>query len=71
MVLCPLRAWFGIDCPLCGGLRMTGSLLHGDLSAAVHYNVVAFAFLLLFSALALSVAGYLIKLPLRKYQVRT
>lgn len=29
-----------------------------------------FAFLLLFSAFALSVAGYLIKLPLRKYQVR-
>ena len=30
----------------------------------------AFALLLLFSAFVLSLAGYLIKLPLRKYQVR-
>jgi ABC-type phosphate transport system permease subunit len=37
---------------------------------AVGSALYAFALLLLFSALALSVAGYLIKLPLRKYQVR-
>jgi phosphate transport system permease protein len=36
------------------------------LSAAVY----AWALLLLFSALALSVTGYLVKLPLRKYQTR-
>ena len=30
----------------------------------------AFALLMLFSGLVLSVSGYLIKLPLRKYQVR-
>lgn len=47
MILCPIRAWFGIDCPLCGGLRMVGSLLHADLPAALHYNAVAFGFLLL------------------------
>jgi hypothetical protein len=47
MILCPIRAWFGIDCPLCGGLRMTGSLLRGDIPAAVHYNAVVFAFLVL------------------------
>ena len=33
-------------------------------------TLYAFALLLLFSAFALSIGGYLIKLPLRKYQVR-
>jgi len=33
-------------------------------------TIYAFALLLLFSAFALSVAGYLVKLPLRKYQTR-
>ncbi|MFD2419995.1 DUF2752 domain-containing protein [Amycolatopsis pigmentata] len=47
MILCPTRACFGIDCPLCGGLRMAGSLARGDLPAALHYNAVALGFLLL------------------------
>jgi ABC-type phosphate transport system permease subunit len=33
-------------------------------------TLYAFALLLLFSALALSVMGYLVKLPLRRYQTR-
>jgi len=37
---------------------------------ALSSALYAFALLLLFSALVLSVGGYLIKLPLRKYQVR-
>jgi phosphate transport system permease protein len=37
---------------------------------ALSSTLYAFAFLLLFSAFVLSVGGYLIKLPLRKYQVR-
>jgi len=37
---------------------------------ALSSALYAFALLLLFSAFALSVAGYLIKLPLRRYQVR-
>jgi phosphate transport system permease protein len=37
---------------------------------ALGSTLYAFALLLLFSAFVLSVAGYLIKLPLRKYQVR-
>jgi phosphate transport system permease protein len=37
---------------------------------ALRSALYAFALLLLFSALVLSVAGYLIKLPLRRYQVR-
>jgi phosphate transport system permease protein len=42
----------------------------GASAPALGSALYAFALLLLFSALALSVAGYLIKLPLRKYQVR-
>jgi phosphate transport system permease protein len=37
---------------------------------ALRSTLYAFALLLLFSAFALSVGGYLIKLPLRKYQTR-
>jgi phosphate transport system permease protein len=37
---------------------------------ALRSTVYSFAFLLLFSAFALSAAGYLIKLPLRRYQVQ-
>jgi phosphate transport system permease protein len=39
-------------------------------AAPLKATIYAWAALLLFSALALSVAGYLIKLPLRRYQVR-
>ncbi|MCP2260868.1 Protein of unknown function (DUF2752) [Streptoalloteichus tenebrarius] len=38
---CPTKAWLGLVCPGCGALRMTYSLLHGDLLAAAHYNAVA------------------------------
>ncbi len=45
--------------------------LHEGLGApALKSSVYALALLLLFSAFALSVGGYLIKLPLRRYQVR-
>jgi phosphate transport system permease protein len=37
---------------------------------ALNSTLYAFALLLLFSVFVLSVAGYLVKLPLRKYQVR-
>jgi phosphate transport system permease protein len=44
---------------------------HDGISApALGAAVYAFALLLLFSAFALSVTGYLVKLPLRKYQTR-
>jgi phosphate transport system permease protein len=39
-------------------------------SPPISATVYSFALLLLFSAFALSVAGYLVKLPLRKYQTR-
>jgi phosphate transport system permease protein len=45
------------------------SFAEGASAPALGSALYACALLLLFSALALSVAGYLIKLPLRKYQV--
>ncbi len=42
----------------------------GISAPALGSSLYAFALLLLFSAFVLSVAGYLIKLPLRRYQVR-
>ena len=36
---CPFKALTGLNCPACGGLRMTHDLLHGDLAAAVVDNV--------------------------------
>jgi len=36
--LCPTKAFTGLDCPGCGGLRATHSLLHGDLHGALDHN---------------------------------
>jgi hypothetical protein len=38
---CPLKALTGLDCPGCGGLRATHSLLHGDIAGAFNHNVLA------------------------------
>ena len=37
---CPSRIFFGIDCPGCGGLRGTYSLLHGDFASAINHNAL-------------------------------
>lgn len=37
---CPWRAITGLDCPFCGGLRASASMLHGDWATAVDYNVL-------------------------------
>ena len=39
--LCWSRAIFGIDCPLCGGLRCVNELLRGNWLAAADHNVLA------------------------------
>jgi hypothetical protein len=36
--LCPTKAFTGLDCPGCGGLRSVHSLLHGDLTGALDHN---------------------------------
>jgi hypothetical protein len=40
MPTCPTKALTGLSCPLCGGLRMTRSLLYGDLRAAARANAL-------------------------------
>ena len=40
-VPCPFLALTGWQCPLCGGTRMGGALLHGDLAAAFAFNPLA------------------------------
>jgi Protein of unknown function (DUF2752) len=36
---CPTKLLTGLDCPACGGLRLTHDLLHVNLSAAVQDNL--------------------------------
>jgi len=58
--ICPFRALTGYQCPLCGGLRSTRSLLHGDLRAAFELNplyVLALPGLLYVAASYLRVAA--------------
>lgn len=37
---CPSRVFLGVDCPGCGGIRGTYSLLHGDVSSAINHNAL-------------------------------
>lgn len=43
--LCPFHAATGWWCPLCGGLRAVDRLAHGQLTIALHDNVVFVALL--------------------------
>lgn len=38
--ICWSKSIFGIDCPLCGGLRATNALARGDFLAAADHNVL-------------------------------
>jgi hypothetical protein len=40
---CPFKLLTGLNCPACGGLRMTHDLLHGNLAAAVVDNIFLLA----------------------------
>jgi|tagenome__1003787_1003787.scaffolds.fasta_scaffold18674160_2 hypothetical protein len=53
--VCPFRAATGWDCPFCGGLRGTYSLLHGDVLTALDHNVLLPLYLAVGLALAVSV----------------
>ena len=37
---CPSQLLLGLDCPMCGGLRGTFALLHGDFPAFVDHNAL-------------------------------
>jgi Protein of unknown function (DUF2752) len=40
--MCPFKLLTGWNCPVCGGLRMTYDLFHGDLMAGINDNVFLF-----------------------------
>ncbi len=64
--VCWSAALFGIDCPLCGGLRCVNSLARGDwLTAADHNVVLAVALPLVVVGWALWMVAALRRRPLR------
>ncbi|MCK8616095.1 DUF2752 domain-containing protein [Gordonia sp. C13] len=57
--VCPTKLVFGVTCPGCGSQRALYSLLHGDLSAALHYNA---AFVLAIGLLLFVFGAYCLRL---------
>ncbi|NIH81589.1 hypothetical protein FHX46_004119 [Amycolatopsis viridis] len=53
---CWFHALTGLDCPFCGGSRMLGALLHGDVPAALSDNAFALVVLLPLTAVTLVAA---------------
>jgi hypothetical protein len=53
---CPIREFFGIDCPGCGATRALAALLRGHILEALRFN--ALVILLLPAALAGAVRSY-------------
>lgn len=77
-VACPFRVVTGWDCPLCGGTRMGGALLHGDVAAAFAFNPVALVGIALLGIIGVlwvleALGGPVVRPPvrLRRWLVRT
>lgn len=49
---CPSKLLTGYDCPGCGSLRAIHSIMHGDMSAAWHYNPAVFFGMVLLGLIA-------------------
>ena len=67
---CPFRLLTGWNCPLCGGTRMGGALLHGDIAAAWSLNPVALVGLVVIGTLGVlwtleAAGGPAVRLPRR------
>lgn len=58
-IRCPVNKYLGIQCPGCGSLRATHSLLQGDIISALKYNWLAVVMLpvLLASTIIGSITG--------------
>ncbi len=66
---CPLKLVTGMDCPVCGSLRATHSLVHGHLGAAVGHNLL---FVLLVPFILFAWATWLassVAWPVRRWRV--
>ncbi len=66
--ICWSRAVFGIDCPLCGGLRATNSLMRGRFLEAADHNVLVAIALPIVAVIwviwvAMAVAGIPFRIP--------
>jgi hypothetical protein len=67
---CPFRLLTGWNCPLCGGTRMGGALLQGDIAAAWSFNPVALVGLVVVGTLGVlwtleAAGGPAVRLPRR------
>ncbi len=51
LLACPLHVATGLWCPFCGGLRCVAALSHGDVAAALSFNVVVLALIPLVTGL--------------------
>ena len=66
---CPFRALTGWQCPLCGGTRLGGALLHGDLRSAFVDNPVVLVGLAVLTVLGVlwtveALGGRAVRLPM-------
>ena len=52
---CPFKMLTGLDCPLCGSLRATHEVMHGNLTTAIDYNALT-VFVILPVTMALLIA---------------